>query len=139
MRNNYIKFAVTSLILSGMIIQSGFALTNSIYQSNYSSMSLILKISFSTVCVFYIALLLSSVIGNYKLLKEARINAFLFFTCFLYSFEIFIHSVKFTFLPFEIGLMFNIPIFETKVGVGVNFLGLLFFVWLFTLGGRGRP
>ena len=61
----------------------------------------------------------------YIFIKSRRKNTCLLFALLISSFEYLVPGSKFTFLFFELGFTFTIG----KIGLGINFLGIILLIW----------
>ena len=72
-------------------------------------------------------------LGVFFLLKKRIKTTFLLLSLLITSFEYIISGMKFTFLFLELGFTYSLG----KIGLGINFIGLIFLVWYLRLNNEG--
>lgn len=124
-----VVFAITILFLTGMMIGTIMGSVIPLYIENSSRISIAFKSIFALSFVIYIVEALLSIIGCYILLIKKTINLPLLLTAIIYCIEISANNMRFTFLPYDFNFMFKFNFGDIILGLGVNFLGLIFIFW----------
>lgn len=124
-----VTFAITILFLTGIMIGMTAGRTLPIYLDNSSNLSLTFKSIFFLSFIIYFIEILLSIIGCYNLLIKRTVNLPLLITAIIFCIEISANNMKFTFLPFDFNFMFKFNYGDIILGLGVNFLGVIFILW----------
>jgi hypothetical protein len=112
-----------------MMIGTAVMLTLPLYIENSSHMSLAFKSIFVLSFIIYFIESLLSIIGCYILLIKKTVNLPLLLTAIIYCIEISANNIKFTFLPFDFYYLIKFNFGDIILGVGLNFLGVIFIFW----------